>query len=230
MFFLKEIPKIRGDKMKNNIFIMFMLALVGLSFLLGCSSPDKATEYELPLHQERLSEKVITVWTSDYMQTIAVVALATEKGMVVIETSLSRTNDARIRRVIEKAFGRDDFKYLINTHYHHDHTSGNQIYSDATIIAHKNLPKGMKEELTGDGLVKLVEKFKSMLESWGEGLKHTEPGFAVTLSVRWLWSCQRLLGSREQKSCIPMLVLSPQPAALLIRPIMEGSPSKEISG
>ena len=102
-------------------------------------------ESSLPLHMKRLSEKVIEVWTGDYMQTISVVAIATKKGIVVIDTSLSRSNDARIKRVIEKELGRSDFKYLINTHYHSDHTSGNQIYSDATIIGHKNLLEGMKE-------------------------------------------------------------------------------------
>jgi len=131
---------------------------------------------ELPLHQKRLSERAIVVWTGDYMQTIATVALATRKGIVVIETSLIRSDDARIRRAIEKEFGRSDFKYLINTHYHHDHTAGNQLYSDATIIGHKNVPAGMKAELTGEGLAKLIENFKAMSKSWGEGLQHAEPG------------------------------------------------------
>jgi len=133
-------------------------------------------DVELPLHQKRLSDKVLIVWTGDHMQTIATVALATEKGIVVIETSLIRSYDARIREVIEKEFGRNDFKYLINTHYHHDHTCGNQIYSDATIVAHKNLLAGMKEELTGDGLVKLVDKFKGMLTDRKEALADSEPG------------------------------------------------------
>ena len=60
---------------------------------------------ELPLHQKRLSEKVLIVWIGDYMQQIATVALATEKGIVVIETSLIRAHDARIRKAIEKEFG-----------------------------------------------------------------------------------------------------------------------------
>jgi len=101
---------------------------------------------ELPLHQKRLSEKVLIVWIGDYMQQIATVALATEKGIVVIETSLIRAHDARIRKTIEKEFGRKDFKYVINTHFHHDHTAGNQIYADAAIIGHKNIQAGLKEE------------------------------------------------------------------------------------
>ena len=65
---------------------------------------------EIPLHQKRLSDRVLIVWTGDYFQAIAVVALATEKGIVVIETGLIRSEVARIRQAIEKEFGRKDFK------------------------------------------------------------------------------------------------------------------------
>jgi len=131
---------------------------------------------ELPVHQKRLSERALVVWTGDYMQTIVTAALATAKGIVVIETSLIRSDDARIRRIIEKEFGRSDFKFLINTHHHHDHTAGNQIYSDTTIVGHKNVPAGIKAELTGEGLARIVENIKSMSKSWSEGLQHEEPG------------------------------------------------------
>jgi glyoxylase-like metal-dependent hydrolase (beta-lactamase superfamily II) len=143
-----------------------LMALLSISMQAGV---------ELPLHQKRLSDKVLIVWIGDYMQQIATVALATEKGIVVIEASLIRAHDARIRQAIEKEFGRKDIKYLINTHFHHDHTAGNQIYADATVVAHKNVPAGMKEELTGEGLVKLVDKFKGMQKDREEALKHLDP-------------------------------------------------------
>lgn len=144
-------------------------------------------ESDLPLHQKKLSEKVIVVWTGDYMQTVSVVAIATKKGIVVIDTSLSRSNDARIKRVIEKELGRSDFKYLINTHYHGDHTSGNQIYSDATIIGHKNLLEGMKEGFAGDGLASLVDKYEIRVKSFEEALRHMEPQ-----SDQYKYGCERI--------------------------------------
>lgn len=119
-------------------------------------------ETGLKIHKKKFSDRVLIVWAGDYMQTIATVALATEKGLVVIETSLIRYHDEKIRKVIEQEFGRNDFKYLINTHFHHDHTCGNQVYPDAVIVGHKNIPAGMKQELTGEGLVKLIEKFENM--------------------------------------------------------------------
>ena len=133
-------------------------------------------EGELPLHKERLSERVLKLWICDQMQSIAVIALATEKGIVVIDTNLQRSVDTRIRKAIEEEFGRSDFKYLINTHHHHDHTAGNQVYADLTIIGHRNLRAGMEGELTGDGLVALVEKFKGMKQFQQEEIKKHEPG------------------------------------------------------
>jgi cyclase len=160
-------------------------------------------ESELPLHQKRLSDKVLVVWTCDYMQSIATVALATEKGIVVIETSLIRSHDTRIRKVIEKEVGRNDFKYLINTHFHHDHTAGNQIYSDATIIGHKNILAGMREELTGEGLVKLVDRFKGMLKDREEALANTEPESREYKFTQEFIACLKLAIPELQSGFVP---------------------------
>ena len=147
---------------------VYVLLLIGLP-LFGQG------DWELPLRQKRLSENVLLVWAGDHLQTIATVALATSKGIAVIDTSLTRTVDERVRRTIEKEFGRNDFKYLINTHYHHDHTAGNQAYADTAIVAHKNVPRGMQKELTGEGLESLLDKFKGMLEEAEKAIKSKEP-------------------------------------------------------
>jgi glyoxylase-like metal-dependent hydrolase (beta-lactamase superfamily II) len=158
---------------------------------------------ELPLHKKKLSDKVLIVWTGDQMQTIATVALATEKGIVVIETSLIRAHDARVREAIEKEFGRSDFKYLINTHFHHDHVCGNQVYSDATIVGHKNILSGMKEELTGDGLVKLVDKFKGMLKDREAALADSEAGSKEYVFLSEFIACLRLAIEELQEGFVP---------------------------
>jgi len=130
----------------------------------------------LPLHTQRLSDRILTAWVGDLMQTIRVVALSTARGVVVIEANVSRSADARIRRAIEAEFGRKDIKYLINTHYHHDHTCGNQVYADTAIVGHLTSPEGMKSELTGDGLVKTMEMFRGMEKDWAEKLREAPPG------------------------------------------------------
>ena len=130
---------------------------------------------ELPLHIQKFGDRVLFAWVGDYMQTIRVVALSTARGIVVIETNLSRSADVRIRQAIEKEFGCKDFKHLINTHFHHDHTCGNQVYADATIVGHQTVPEGMRGELTGEGLGKLLEMFKSHVQDWGERQRKAAP-------------------------------------------------------
>jgi glyoxylase-like metal-dependent hydrolase (beta-lactamase superfamily II) len=40
----------------------------------------------------------------------------------------------------QKKLGNDDVKFIINTHWHHDHTGGNLLFGrDATIIAHNSV-------------------------------------------------------------------------------------------
>jgi len=150
----------------------FMLLLMLTCLVAG---PGAQTSDDLPLHTEKWSDRVLFAWVGDHMQMIRVVALSTARGIVVIETSLIRSADLRIRRAIEAAFDRKDFKYLINTHFHHDHTAGNQVYADATVVGHKTVPEGMKSELTGEGLAKLIEKFRKMEVDWGEEFKKAAP-------------------------------------------------------
>jgi glyoxylase-like metal-dependent hydrolase (beta-lactamase superfamily II) len=159
--------------MQYRVYARIVLLLVGLSGPLPFTALQAGDE--LALNLKRLSDRVLIAWVGNHMQTIDVVGLRTARGLVVIETNLIRSADVRIRQAIEKEFGRSDFKYLINTHYHHDHTSGNQVYADATILGHKTSPAGMAQELTGEGLVKLIEKFRAMARDWREGLAQVEP-------------------------------------------------------
>jgi glyoxylase-like metal-dependent hydrolase (beta-lactamase superfamily II) len=156
-----------------------MTAFAGLTLLLMISpavpGAGGQTGNDLPLNTRRLSDKVLVAWVGDHTQTIDVVALSTLRSIVVIETNLIRSADIRIRRAIERTFGRSDVKYLINTHHHHDHTAGNQVYADACIVAHKAVLAGMKAELTGEGLTKLVEKFKTMSKEWADRLAGAAP-------------------------------------------------------
>ena len=139
---------------------------------------------ELPLHTQRLGDRVLLAWVGDAMQTIRVVALSTARGIVVIDTNLSRSADVRIRRAIEQTFDRKAIRYLVNTHFHHDHTCGNQVYEDATVVAHRTVLEGMKSELTGEGLVKQIEKFKGLQGSWEERARTAPAGSRESLFFR----------------------------------------------
>lgn len=97
----------------------------------------------LPVHVQKLAPGVIRIWTGDHVSSTATVAVATDGGLVIIDTLGYPAVDVELRRIIARELGRDDFKYLINTHEHGDHTGGNCVYSDCTIVGHELVAAGM---------------------------------------------------------------------------------------
>ncbi|MCK5148637.1 MBL fold metallo-hydrolase [bacterium] len=100
------------------------------------------------------SELINSYWLTDRIFIVGcgemnmdmIAAVNTEKGIVIIDSGNSPSLTAKYKAIIEKEFGRSDFKYLINTHSHGDHIRGNQVFKDAEIIAHKNTLKNLKKE------------------------------------------------------------------------------------
>lgn len=101
---------------------------------------------ETSIEVHKLSDKVI-VLRLGYLQTIA---LASSEGIIVIDTNRGKSAGAAIRKKIVNEFGRDDFAYVINTHYHYDHTGGNKAFSDLTIIGHKRCIDGFQKNEAKD--------------------------------------------------------------------------------
>ncbi len=122
--------------------IMFLVMLALALLALPCAA-EKALG--LPLHVQTLAPGAVRVWVGDHISATAVCGVATQKGIVVIDTTNIPKLDDAFRKVIARELGRSDFKYLINTHGHVDHVSGNGIYADCQIIAHEAV-KGMMEE------------------------------------------------------------------------------------
>ncbi len=97
----------------------------------------------LPLHVQKIAPATVRVWIGDTVSSTATVAFATAKGVVVVDTTGIPKVDAELRRVIARELGRQDFKVLINTHEHGDHTGGNAVYADCAIVAQERVPAGM---------------------------------------------------------------------------------------
>ncbi len=120
----------------------FLVLLAVLPLAFGAAAQAE-TFNGLPLHVEKLSDNAIRLWIGDYISSTAVSAIKTDKGIVVIDTTQCPTLDEQFRKIIAREFGRDDFKILINTHEHFDHTAGNGVYSDCKIVAHELCAEGM---------------------------------------------------------------------------------------
>ena len=104
------------------------------TFILTAASAQAGSEAasDLGITVRRLSARVAVVKTGPWNNSY--VAIATQKGMVVIDSAFSKTIAQAVRRAIQTEFQRGDFAYLINSHEHSDHLFGNSAYSDVTIV------------------------------------------------------------------------------------------------
>jgi len=120
-------------------------ACVALMLLLAVFSCAGDSVEGLPLHVKQIAPGAVRLWVGDHVSSTAVCAIATQKGLVVIDTTDIPKLDQIFRKVIARELGRDDFKYLLITHGHADHTNGNGVYADCEIIAQERVPEMMRE-------------------------------------------------------------------------------------
>lgn len=109
-------------------------------------------------------------------------AIRTDKGIVVIDTGMAPSFAKKYREMIEKEFAGEKFLYVINTHFHYDHTFGNSIFPEATVIG---------SELTRQGIIRIRDNFDRFIESqaaripgWEERLASLEPDSAAARGLR----------------------------------------------
>jgi glyoxylase-like metal-dependent hydrolase (beta-lactamase superfamily II) len=86
------------------------------------------------LQRERVAENVYTFQSDVYAQVNAG-AVVGPNWAVVIDTLALPEETIHIRQFIEQEL-QVPVRYVINTHYHADHTLGNYLFPNATILAH----------------------------------------------------------------------------------------------
>ncbi|MDO9173112.1 MAG: MBL fold metallo-hydrolase, partial [bacterium] len=121
--------------------------LIGLAMVLTAATAAAETVAGLPVHVQKLGEGVVRVWVGDHISSTATVAFATQKGILVVDTTGNPLVDRELRRVIARELGRGDFTTLVNTHEHGDHTGGNAVYADCEIVGHELVAEGMADGL-----------------------------------------------------------------------------------
>ena len=83
------------------------LALTVVASLLLAASWAGAEEIAgLPLHAQRLDPGTVRLWLGDSISSTAIVAFATEKGIVVVDTFGIPEVDAQLREAIARELGR----------------------------------------------------------------------------------------------------------------------------
>jgi glyoxylase-like metal-dependent hydrolase (beta-lactamase superfamily II) len=169
----------------------FVLA-VGLAAI--CVDGVRAQTPETPIFRmERLSERVLLLTEISPMENI-IVALATEKGLVVVDATGSPVTATSLRESIEREFGRDDFAYVIQTHYHWDHAWGNVAFPGAVIIAQE----GSRDLISRDRsrLADIVSNRRESLQDMEARLAGLDPNTAerANLQLRRDFSDRNLRG------------------------------------
>lgn len=106
------------------------------------------------MHRERVSENVYWFQSDVYAQVTAGVVVG-PKWSVLIDTLALPEETLAIRDFVERQL-QTKIRYIINTHYHADHTWGNCFFPDAIIIAHSRC----RELLIERGIPSLEEAKK----------------------------------------------------------------------
>ncbi len=131
--------------MKKNIFLI--IPFLCLAFV----SLQLHSQQEEPITIENVAGAVYCLYGSGGNIGIYV----GEDSLLIVDAQYARTADAVMAKI--KELSPKEIQYLVNTHYHGDHTSGNPIIGkDAQIISQKNcketLLAGLKPEETPESI------------------------------------------------------------------------------
>jgi glyoxylase-like metal-dependent hydrolase (beta-lactamase superfamily II) len=95
------------------------------------------------MHRERVSENVYWFQSEVYAQVTAGV-IAGPQWAVLVDTLALPEETLAIRDFVEREVG-VQVRYIINTHYHADHTWGNCFFPGAMVIAHAKCRQLLEE-------------------------------------------------------------------------------------
>lgn len=84
--------------------------------------------------RERIADDIYVFTSRRYAQVTAG-AILTKEGVVLIDTLHYPDESRQIRDFLENRLGQH-VRYVINTHYHADHTTGTYLFPQATVVSH----------------------------------------------------------------------------------------------
>lgn len=86
------------------------------------------------MRRERVADDIY-IFTSDLYVQVTAGIIVTSEGAILIDTMVFPEEARAIRRFVEERLN-TQVRFVINTHYHADHTYGNSFFSDAVLVGH----------------------------------------------------------------------------------------------
>ena len=148
---------------KNTTYLIALLLIVILIPIINFSKEV------VKINETQITDNVI-VYNIEGLQSTNITVIDTDKGLVVIDSETSPVFADVIRKNIEETHEAKSIRYLINTHDHGDHTYGNQVFANATIIGHDRCKEEMiknqkKAGQTKNQITNALKSMKMKLES-----------------------------------------------------------------
>jgi len=97
------------------------------------------------MRRERVSDDIY-VFTSDLYAQVTATAVITGEGIVVFDT-LPFPEETRGMLSFLKGLGRGPIRYLVNTHWHGDHSNGNFLFENVQLVCHQLCAQTMLDML-----------------------------------------------------------------------------------
>jgi len=115
---------------------------------------------------DRLTPRVAVAYWPGLDRRCSLTVIQSRKGLVLIDTEASPRVMAPIKKKIEQTFQRTDWAYVINTHAHDNHCSGNALFPGAVIVGHENLATDMQwliDRQTGPNRSREIDRYNAIL-------------------------------------------------------------------
>jgi glyoxylase-like metal-dependent hydrolase (beta-lactamase superfamily II) len=164
-----------------------MITLIHLGLLMHLFVTGTQLDPGKFIHIERLSPRVVLAYWPGIDRRCNLTAIQSQKGLVIIDTEASPRVMAPIKAKIEQTFHRSDWAYVINTHPHDNHCSGNSLFKGATIVGHDNLAEDMHwliDRQTEPNRSREIDRYNAILRDLRAALPRYAANPAFTKLIR----------------------------------------------
>lgn len=95
------------------------------------------------MQRERVTDDIY-VFTSDLYAQVTAGVILTDEGAILVDTLAYPEETRQIKRFVEERLN-CTVRYVVNTHFHADHTTGTYLFPGARVIAHQLCRKLLDE-------------------------------------------------------------------------------------